>query len=133
MPSIKRIKESFADNHVQFLLIDFKGFLVESCDSIFNTQELTNQPVRKWFPLIESILQSIPPQMSQELYYPKINNPFDKLPGIYDFYFSILKDSPNYILWRVYDYSKFYKTIHYYQQKLNEAMLNTDASQQVNF
>ncbi len=114
------------DNLTQFaqsILLNEQGFIIESCDTIFSTQNLLNKPIYEAAPFLESIFPSLliltpdtPP-----IHFNKVEMPARFLPGYYDFTFSKvhLNDTDG-ILWCVFDYTDLYIDLMRYQQQKNE-------------
>lgn len=107
----------------QLILLDEQGYIIASCDSIFSTLEMRDEPVFKDFPLVESIFELAKNMKPNEpkLRFSKIETTFQELNGFYDFTFvrtDIDHRSP--ILWTVLDYTRLYEDYHRTQQNRQE-------------
>ncbi len=125
MQSLESYKYDRIKKHAQFILIDMKGNLVDSCNSLFETREKETE-VKEWMPLLESIVNQVLllEMDSPELFLPKIQAPMQELKGFYDFSFSKIEmDERQFILWIIYDNTKIYKDFFSYQQNRNELVL----------
>ncbi len=107
----------------QVILINDRGIVVESCNSIFNVANYKHQSISSWFPFIESIfpvLQKLK-LTDSELLFTKVEQPASFLQGYYDFTFSKTQlENEEYLLWEIYDYTTLYKDFRLFQQKRNE-------------
>lgn len=106
-------------NFNQVILLDENATIVESCDSIFNTQDLHNTPVTEWLPFIESIFDSLIKIKvgTPELLFTKVQEPYKDLPGFYDFSFvPVSIQGKKHILWTIFDYTSVYKAVQQFQQ-----------------
>jgi len=107
----------------QIILLDDSFRFVKSNDKIFSTASLQSIPVEKWFPLIESVhdtIKVISPQQD-EVQFSRVESPAEFLPGSYDFSFSKIKlQNQYYILWSICDYTEVYTYLSKYQQLKNE-------------
>jgi len=114
----------------QLILLDYKGFIVQSCDSIFSTKSLKDSPIQDNVVFIESIFSSLvglQPNDS-EIRFTKVEIPANFLPGYYDFTFSSISlDNQNYILWSIFDYTDLYLDLMKYQQRKNELEIRRQA------
>jgi len=110
----------------QLLLLDDDGFIMASCDSIFSSKSMRDNPVFVYFPLLESIFQDIlqlQPHDS-EIRFSKVESTNKCLPGFYDFTFYRTDiDSSLPILWTIYDYTDLYEDYMRYQQRKHEILL----------
>lgn len=123
MSRIDRFKVETLSKFSQLILLDEKSYILESCDSIFDTEKLRKTPGIDWFPFLESIydqLLKLEPG-SPEIKFAKVEKPLDDLQGYYDFTFAKrLIDGKERILWSIYDYTDLYIDFMQYQQKRNE-------------
>jgi len=97
----------------QRLLLDEKGNLIASCDSIFASNRFLGKAILSYFPLVDSVfpiikrLQLNDPEVS----FGGVETTFNLLEGLYDFTFVRMRsDRGELILWiiedRTEDYSK---------------------------
>lgn len=107
----------------QRLLLDEKGKLIASCDSIFLSDRLLDKPILAHFPLVESVfplirrLQLNDPEVS----FGGVKTTFKLLPGFYDFTFVRMKSGlGDFILWIIEDQTKGYSKMLSKQQIKNE-------------
>ncbi len=114
----------------QLILLDYKGFVVQSCDSIFSTTSLKDSPIQNKVVFIESIFNSLVKlkPSDPEIRFTKVEIPANFLPGYYDFTFSsVLLDKEKYILWSIFDYTDLYLDLMKYQQRKNELEIRRQA------
>jgi len=107
----------------QLILLDDEGRIIASCDSIFPTLDMRDEPVFKHFPLVESIFGIAKNMKVNEpkLRFSKIETTFKELNGFYDFTFIKTDiDSREPILWTILDYTKLYEDYHRSQQERQE-------------
>lgn len=107
----------------QLVLLNDKGYIVESCDSIFDASSKKEISVLEWFPFLESIFPILLDlkKGDPDLKYTKMTRPLLELPGYYDFSFSkVAFEKEDFILWSIYDYTSLYEDFIEYQQKRNE-------------
>ena len=110
-------------NFEQILVLDENFKLLKSNDTLFDTSYLSDVPVEKWFPFIESVYESIKEMEteSNELEFLRVESPAEFLPGSYDFVFSKKNiDNKDYFVWCVFDYTEVYHLLSQYQQVKNE-------------
>ncbi len=110
----------------QLILLNDDGYIIASCDSIFSTQELRDRPIFYYFPLLESIFDSITKLKphSPALRFSKVEPTFPELSGFFDYTFirtDIDRDLP--IMWTINDYTHLYNDYQRTQQQLNELEL----------
>ncbi len=123
MQKLQQFKTQHLSKFSQLILLNNRGHVVASCDSIFSTVALRDKPASDWFPFIESIFDSL---LSIEVDHPevrfsKVETHLDILPGSYDYTFtSVHLDGENYILWSIYDYTDLYDDFKKFQQRRNE-------------
>ncbi|MEM1318649.1 MAG: hypothetical protein AAGG75_00265 [Bacteroidota bacterium] len=107
----------------QRILLEESGCIVHSCDSIFSTVDLKEQPVTALFPIVESLYLNLEQIQlgALPLRFPGVESISERLPGIYDFSFVRLQlKGQSYILWSIYDYTELYIELRKYQQQKNE-------------
>ncbi len=120
---IKQVKHQKLAKFCQVILMDMEGNMVNSCDSIFVTEELKQTLVYDWFPFLESIFPVLLSLKKEDgpLRFSKVEEPSEFLPGYYDFSFSKVElEGGHFILWEIYDYTAIYEDFKQYQQKRNE-------------
>ena len=107
----------------QLVLLDEKGFILASCDSIFSTQKLRSEAIFRHFPLVESIFSKVITMdlNDPKLRFSKIETTYKGLNGFYDFTFMRTDiDYRNPILWTILDYTRLYEDYHRSQQERQE-------------
>ena len=117
------IKKRRVPKFCQTIIVDLKGQVIESCDTLFSFSLFSNTNVVQWFDFMESVFPSILEMKvgDEEIGFTKIHAPCEILPGFYDFTFSKIKiENTEYILWYTYDYTHVYQELLEYQQKKNE-------------
>ncbi len=120
---IERVRQRKLAKFCQVILLDKRGRMIESCNSIFDANQLKSKKVEEWFPFVESVLPVVLELTTDdpELLFSKVENPASFLPGYYDFTFSISHiEGKEYILWEIYDFTTLYEDFRHYQQKRNE-------------
>jgi len=130
---MKTLTNNKIDQQIKFtqlVLMDYEGRIIESCDTIFSTQELKLTPLTESVVLIESIfdiLIKLQPN-DPEIRISKVEIPANFLPGYYDFTFSsVLLDNKKYILWSIFDFTELYLDLMKYQQSKNELEIRRQA------
>ena len=119
MTDIETYKLQYLSKHAQFIVLDINGLLLQSCDSLFPTQNLKQDPVYTWFKLLESIFEAIKTlEPDQEIIFPRVEEPADYLSGNYDFTF--IRISQKEILLIIYDHTELYNRLRNFQQKCNQ-------------
>lgn len=105
----------------QVILLDEKGMICESCDSIFDTATFRDVPVSQYFYFLESEFNSILKSEASKITFSQIQTQQNCLPGFYDFVFSkqIIDDQTT-IIWDIFDYTPVYKKYLKIQQVKNE-------------
>lgn len=107
-------------NH-QVILMDEKGAIYESCDSIFDSNTLIGSPLSEHIHFFESELNTILNSKASKITFEKIKLTFEYLPGYYDFIFSKQEfDGNQIIVWEIYDYTRIYEEFAIVQQLQNE-------------
>jgi len=107
----------------QLVLLDYNGFIVHSCDTIFSTNTLKDSIVFQYIPFVESIFQELIKlkPTDPEIQFSRVEVPANFLPGYYDFTFSSIElENQQYILWSIYDFTGIYLDLMKYQQYKNE-------------
>lgn len=122
MTKLTKYQLTHLSRNTQFVLFDTEGKLLESCDSLFKTQSLDNKAIFEWFPFLEGIsdvLQMM--EFGQEMLFQKVQKPWEKLPGVYDFQV-IRQPAPeqNTLLLIITDYTQMYRNYQALQQQFNE-------------
>lgn len=123
MIDLQRYKAQRLKHFSQVIVLNEKGKIIQSCDSIFSTTDLAAVPVYQWFPFLESIFESLLTLEvgMPELVFTKVEQPFDLLQGYYDFSFSKIAEGKEVVLlWFIYDYTALYQDLKYHQQLRNE-------------
>ncbi|MEM6965784.1 MAG: hypothetical protein AAF573_13535 [Bacteroidota bacterium] len=107
----------------QVIILSEAVEFVISNDILFSTETLKEIPVRKWFPMIESIHESLKGLKigDEEIQFSRVESPAEFLPGAYDFSFTKIEmEDRAYIQWNIYDYTNVYTYWTKYQQLKNE-------------
>ncbi|NNE29192.1 MAG: hypothetical protein HKN16_06125 [Saprospiraceae bacterium] len=110
------------DNH-QIILLDRKGRVRYSCETLINLHGFKENSVVSAFPILESIFPHILTMGTKEkpLRYNRLEYPVPGLSGSYDFTFQWAEiHDGDYILWNIYDRSELYKNLKKAQQRRNE-------------
>lgn len=109
---------------LQQILIDTRGFILESTDTIFSTFPQRHRPVMEWSPFIESIFPTLLSLnlCSPEIFFPRIQSITNKLMGLYDCSFMCVEwcDNQAIIVWNILDNSADMQKIQQAQQIFNE-------------
>jgi hypothetical protein len=114
------------ENFSQMILLDKKGNIVESCDTLFNTSELPSRSAIELSPLVESIFDYLLELTSDEpeVSFSKVQSPLAQLSGFYDFTFApVSLNGIKYILWRIYDHTSLYTELQRNQQRMHDLEL----------
>lgn len=116
------------DTFNQLLLLDGNAQIVESCDTLFDTQtnKIFKQPATIWSPFIESIFSYLwtIKAGTPEVLFSRVERPLDQLQGFYDFTFStIIIENNKYLLWTIFDYTPLYEALQRNQQRVQEIEL----------
>ncbi len=105
----------------QIVLIDDKGRLFESCDSIFDSSEYIGLPLEDHFYFFESELVNFQKSAATKTKFEKVKVNFKSLPGYYDFVLSKIDvNGQNCVLWEIFDYTTIYNEYLIIQQLRNE-------------
>ncbi len=111
----------------QQILMDARGFIIESTDTIFSTFPQRHRPAMEWSNFLESIFPSLLSLnlCSDELYFPHIQSITNSIFGLYDCSFMCVEwlDNQNIIVWNVIDNSADMHKMQQTQQALNEIRL----------
>ena len=108
----------------QQILMDWRGYILESTDTIFPTLHLKHYPATEWsyflnslFPVIQLLELSSP-----EIFLPRISSITNSIHGIFDCSFMRVEwgDNDRIIVWNIMDYSDALPKIQEAQQRLNE-------------
>ena len=69
----------------QLVLLDYDGYIVHSCDTIFSTNSLKDCIVSQYVPFIESIFQELVKlkPIDSEIRFSRVEVPANFLPGYY--------------------------------------------------
>lgn len=104
--------------HTQTTLLDFKGKILSSCNSLFDLDNRIGHPAYTLFPMLESIIETFQDNPRQEkIHLPRIETPLPELRGFYDFTFEVVKYKNRLILrWIIYDFTLVYKALQRKQQ-----------------
>ena len=114
------------DKFSQMILLDRKGEIVESCDTLLDTTQLSTRSAVELSPLVESIFDYLLDLTSDEpeVAFSKVESPLEQLNGFYDFTFtSISLNGDKYILWQIYDHTSLYTELQRNQQRMHDLEL----------
>lgn len=131
MNFIPKLKLEKLGHFCQIMILDENGFISSSCDSLFSTKELKKTAVQNWFPLLESIIESVSIlEENQPLLIRKIPKPASFLSGIYDLEFSVRKSlGKTEFLLTILDFSNIYEELLKFQQERNECVIKMEHMQ----
>ena len=111
----------------QQILVDLKGFIFESTDTIFSTSSQRNRPVVEWSPFFESIFPTLLSLnlSSAEIHFPQIQSLTNQIFGLFDCSFMRVEwgDNQQVIVWNIIDNSVDLNHIQMAQQILNDIRL----------
>ena len=108
-------------NFHQVVLLDEKGSVLESCNSIFNTSEFKGTNICDHFCFLESEFETIKNNKSNKIAFEKIQTEHPSLPGYYDFVFSrSIIENETCLVWDIFDYTNVYEEYIKVQQLKNE-------------
>ncbi|MGB0861472.1 MAG: hypothetical protein ACPG19_14085 [Saprospiraceae bacterium] len=114
------------DKLSQMILLNRKGEIVESCNTLLDTTQLPTSSVVELSPLVESIFDYLLDLTSDEpeVAFSKVESPLPQLDGFYDFTFtSISLNGYKYILWQIYDHTSLYTELQKNQQRMHDLEL----------
>ncbi len=108
--AIKEFKRPLAKK-TQQILLDSKGYILESSDTIFSTDQLRHQPATEWSVFLSSIYEQILKMRldSREIRFPYIETIADFLQGeLFDCSFVRVElgDNDQIFVWSIFDYPK---------------------------
>ena len=107
----------------QVILLDKKGNVAYSCDSIYKASRFIGKKIINQIPFLESIFHKLVEldASSSTIRFSRLENPLPNVKGAYDFTFSYMPtEDGEFILWSIYDYSFLYENIKNSQQKRHE-------------
>ena len=108
----------------QQILIDLRGFILESTDTIFSTFPQRHRPVQEWSFFLESMFPTLLSLNlhSPELHLPNIQSITNNIIGLYDCSFMCVEwcDNQPIIVWNILDNTANMKHIQKAQQLFNE-------------
>jgi hypothetical protein len=112
---------------VQQILLDWRGYIIESTDTIFDSRQWHYRPAMEWshfFTSLYPVLQLLE-LSSNEIHFPRINSITNFLKGTYDCSFMRVEmgDNNQILVWTIFDNTDYYKKIQYIQQQINERRL----------
>ena len=111
----------------QQILLDARGFIIESTDTLFSTFPQRHRPVMEWSPFFESIFPYLLSLnlRSDEFFLPRIQSITNTVFGLYDCSFMCVEwcDNQSIIVWNIIDHSTDIKKIERTQQALNDIRL----------
>lgn len=109
----------------QQILMDWRGFVLESTDTLFIADR--HRPVTEWSVFLESLFPTLLTLTldSPELYFPKIQSITDNLKGLYDCSFMHVEwcDNDQILVWNILDLTHSLDVMQKIQQVFNEINL----------
>jgi len=122
MTFLEQYKYKYFSRRTQFILFDFNGHLIESCDSLFSTKPFADMLINDWFLFMESIFAPLKTlKVGKRITFSAIEPKFPALSGIYDFDFSIhLIEGEKMCCWVINDCTEQYRKYQKIQQECNE-------------
>ena len=129
MSSIQIKSEKKNKSTHQQILMDWRGYILESTDTIFSTLHLKDYPATELsnflsslFPVIQLLELSSP-----EIFLPRISSITNSIDGIFDCSFMRVEwgDNDRIIVWNIIDYSDALPKVQAAQQRLNEIRMRT--------
>lgn len=111
----------------QTLLLNKEAILLDSCDSLFVTNEYLNENIIPYFPFLESIFQDLLQRLRPEhnITFSGVSTKHAFLPGYYDYIFNLIsKNGKHLIQWQILDATEVYKNQKLHQQSYQEKILS---------
>jgi hypothetical protein len=113
--------------NIQQILLDWRGYILESTDTIFDSRKWHYRPAMEWshfFISIYPVLQLLE-LSSPEIYFPRINSVTNFIEGTFDCSFMRVEmgDNDQIFVWTIFDNTAHYEKIQKIQQRLNELRL----------
>lgn len=121
---------------MQILIVNEEGKLMNSCNTIFPTENLMGRNMDEWSPFLTSIFESLCALPSQQvLTIPKINAIAENVEGVFDCLFEKKRDFNlgNIILWSVKDITTAVQRRQKFQQVFNTIHWEHPISAQAKF
>ena len=110
----------------QVILLDDKGIICKSCDSIFDTKALIGKHVGEHFLFLASEFPAILSSEADKLTFTQMQSSLSSLPGFYDYTFSKKElKGKTYVEWQIIDYTKVYEEYVKVQQIKNELEIHS--------
>ena len=103
----------------QTLLISKDAILLNSCDSLFVTDNLRNQNIIPYFPFLESVFEDLIYRLKVdgEVVFNGVETKHTFLPGYYDYIFRLMfQDGKEVIEWQILDTTSAYNDLRRQQQ-----------------
>lgn len=120
MTLLQKLKETYSDKFNQLIFLNRDSYVIKSCNTIFDTNELQAKSTKEWYPFIESIFEDVW-NLDDQIRFAKVETTIPELNGTYDFSFSkVILDGEEALLWSIYDYTELYNDLRSYQQSRNE-------------
>jgi hypothetical protein len=114
----------------QTIVLDDKGYILESSDTLFITNFLKNLPVTAWCPFLESIFPSLLQLHANhthnfDMFFSCVKNPSVFLYGFFDFYFVATSTQSNapVLHWYISDKTEDYLSKRTLQQDKQEQII----------
>ena len=107
----------------QTLLINEDAMLLQSCDSLFATDDLRNRNIILYFPFLESVFDDLLKRLKKEnrIVFKGVETKHSFLPGYYDYIFNVMyKNKKKVIKWQILDTTIPYQAIKINQQNHHE-------------
>jgi len=104
----------------QTMTVDAEGFLLTSCDTIFDTTPIEKHNFKEEFPFLESVFSELQNrlELGRVIYFPKVETKHSFLSGFYDYSFKLIKIKNNQwgIQWEIVDVTETYEKLKQQQQ-----------------
>jgi len=125
MTKLEKYRLEHLSKFTQVMIFDLDGTFLESCDSLFDTNQLKASPLSIWFPVTGNIIDTMKTMdINRELFFPRVEDPAGFLSGVYDFRFVRIGTTENSkLLIIISDFTEIYDKYRYFQQKYNEVRI----------
>lgn len=127
MFDLKEFEQGQDSNLSQIILLDDKGNILGSSNTLFSTDQLKGSAIDT-FPILETIYDSkVLFESKKEIHFKRVQTSFSLLPGYYDFKFLAVEfNQQNFILWNIDDLTDLYSIFQKHQQQKNEIELSIE-------
>lgn len=110
----------------QTLLLNREAILLDSCDSLFVTNDLINENMIPHFPFLESIFHDLLQRLKLEhkVIFSGVSTKHTFLPGYYDYIFNLTsKNGKKFIQWHIFEATDTYNNQKQQQQIYQEPIV----------